>query len=293
MKARKSNILVLGANGFVGRALAKKLLQDKNTVSLVSRDKKHRVAGAKMFHGDLTDPNFCKKILRGVEVVYYLASFKKNVAIHTRQPFDVVYENVLPLLTFLWATKTSAIKTLIYASSVNVKYAVSNNRETDGYVLGKYINELILKSFIAQTGIDVKIIRSSAVYGPGNDFNPEVANVIPLLIVKASYSGGKLVLRGKGKRKLQFIYIDDLVDNLIAIKNSCESFFVIGNNEAISVKDLASRIIKLVGKNVKIITGVTQEDKSTKLDIFNNVVRPKTNLDSGLRKTVAYYKTTI
>lgn len=290
MGTKKDRILIVGANGFVGRALAKRVLRGSDTVSLVSRDKKFKVPGAKHFYGDLTDYAFCKKILTGIDTVYYLASFKKNVSVHTRQPFDAVYENVLPLLTFLEAAKTSSVKRIIYMSSVTVTYAVSASIETDGYVLSKYINEIILKSFAAQTGIDIKIVRSAAVYGPGNDFNPEVANVIPLFIVKTVRNNGDLVLRGRGKRKLQFIYIDDLIENIVAVRHSRQKFFTIGNKHAVEVKSLASKIIELAGANVKVRTDTQYKDKPTKLDKFNNIVSPKTSLDLGLRKTVEYYK---
>src|SRR3989338_9731976 len=208
MLKNKKNILITGATGFIGHALTVKLLESGDNLFLISQDKKFKCPGATIFYGDLNDEKFCRKIVKNIDTVYYLASFKKNVAVHTNQPFDALFGNVLPLLHFLEIAKISKIKTIIYTSSVLVGYASSQNIQTDGYVLGKYINELILKSFVAQTKIDLKIVRLSAVYGPGNDFNPETANIIPLFIVKTAISKDKLVLRGQGKRKLQFIYID-------------------------------------------------------------------------------------
>ncbi|MDO8589691.1 MAG: NAD(P)-dependent oxidoreductase [bacterium] len=287
-RQKKQNILVTGANGFVGHALTKKLVGNSN-LFLVSRDEKFKCSGAKVFYGDLRNKKFCQKIVKNIDAVYYLAAFKKNVAVHTGWPFDAIFNNTLPLLTFLEAAKTSKIKTIIYVSSVLVEYALSQDIQIDGYVIGKYMNELILKSFEAQTKINVKIVRPPAVYGPGNDFNPEVAQVIPFFIMKTAESKDGVVLRSNGKRRLQFVYIDDFVANLIAIRNSPKNFFVIGNDETIEVKKLVSKIMRLIGKRLKIHVDLNNKDKPTKLDKFNNLIKPKTSLDAGLQKTLDYY----
>ena len=287
---KTQNILITGANGFVGRALVKQLIKNKeNKLFLVSRYEKFKVEGAKVFYGDLVDREFCKRIVKNIDIVYYLAGYKKNVAIHTSEPFKALSGNILPLLNFLEAVKNSNIKSIIYTSSVIVEYALSKNIQTDGYVIGKYINELILKTFITQTKIDVKIVRPAAVYGPGNDFNPEVAQAVAFFIIKTAESKDDLVLRGQGKRKIQFIYIDDLIDNLIAVKNSHQSFFIIGNDQAITIKSLVYKIIKFMGKKLIIRIDKNQKDKPTKLDKFNNLIKPKISLDVGLQKTINYW----
>jgi GDP-L-fucose synthase len=287
----KKAILIVGAGGFVGSALARQLLRSENNVFLTARKKTTAFPKANMYYGDLADQSFCKKIVKDVDIAYYLAGYKKNIDIHTRHPFDAASGNILPLLNFLTAVKESGIKKIIYVSSTIIEYALRGDGQTDGYVLGKHINEILLRSFAAQTKIDVKIVRSAAVYGPGNDFNPLVSNLIPSLIVKTEKSKNDLFVWGKGKRKLQFIYIDDLVANLIAVSRSNESFFVIGNAEAITINDIVQKIIKFMDRKLKICHDLSKEDKPTKLSSFNNAVNPKVDLEAGLRKTIADYLT--
>ena len=289
MKTKKQNILITGANGFVGRALTKKLLETGDNLFLVSRDKKFKVPGAKVFYGDLTDKKFVAKIISGIDTVYYLVAFHKNISVHTTEPFEAVSGNVLPLLHFLEAVKKSKIKNIIYTSSTIVEYIKDSEDKIDGYVFGKYINEQIIKSFTAQTKIPVKIVRSAALYGPGNDFNPKSANVIPSLIVKVAEAREKIALWGKGERKLQFLYIDDLISNLIAIAKSDENFFVVGNHEIIHIKDILNKIIRLMDKKLKISHDLSKPDKKTQLSQFKNLVKPKTSLNSGLRLTIDHY----
>lgn len=289
-KINKINILIIGANGFVGNALAKRLLGSKINLFLTSRDKTFKLKGTKVFYGDLSDKTFCKNIVKNIDVVYYLAGFKKNINIHIKEPFNVLSNNVLPLINFLNSVKDSKIKEIVYASSSIVEYADINDKNIDGYVFGKYINEIILKNFTNETGIKVKIVRIAPVYGYGNDFNKETANFIPSIIAKVDSSEKELEVWGKGLRKLQFIYIDDLISNLVAILDNQDTYFSIGNKEALSVNEIVQIVIKVMDKNLKIRNDITKPDKKTIIYKFKNIVEPKFNLDGGIRKTVDYYK---
>lgn len=284
---KKENILITGANGFIGKALIEKI-KDKN-LFLVSRDDNFQYPGAKIYFGDLSDRKFCKKIVSGIDTVYYLAGYKKNIAFHTKTPNDFVVANIEPLLYFLDAVKNSSIKKIIYLSSTNV--GLYKEGEEDGYVVGKYINELILKSFTKQFSVDVKIIRSLGIYGPGDNFNPETANFIPSMINKIFTSESDISVWGTGQRKMQFIYIDDLVSCLVKVASLKEDFFVVGNEESLTVNDITAKIIELSGKSLKIINDHTKPDKPTQLFELNNPTPIKFDIITGLKKTIEYYKT--
>ena len=240
---KKKNILVIGASGFVGRALTKKLLGTGHNIFLTSRDEKFRCRGARVYFGDIFNGKFCNKILRGIDVVYYLAGYKENVLGHTERPFDFILGNVRPMLSFLDALRRSHATRMIYLSSVLVDYVLEQGEEIDGYASGKYINELILRSFAKQSRINIKIIRSVSIYGPGDNFNQETANLIPALIEKVAQARRGVTIWGNGKRRMQFIYIDDLVANLLAVGGNYKSdFYIFGNPETASVKEIVEKI---------------------------------------------------
>lgn len=288
MKKEKNNILIIGANGFVGKSLTKRFLKDKYNLFLVSRNKKIKINGAKIFYGDLTNQSFCKKIVSNVNTVFYLAGYKKNIAYHTKYPNDFVFGNIEPLISFLKAAKKSSIKKIVYLSSTNV--GLYKEGEEDGYVVGKYINEIILKSFSKQSDIDVKIVRAPGVYGPGDNFDLETANFIPSMINKIYKSDKEVSVWGTGKRKIQFIFIEDLVSNLVAIFRSLGKFFVIGNRESLTINDIVKNIIKLLDKDLVIKNDLTKPDKQTKLFKFHNEKKPEFDFDKGLEATINYYK---
>lgn len=288
MSQTSKNILITGADGFVGRALTKRLLGESRSLFLVSRNKKLKVTGAKVFYGDLNDNKFCQRIIKRIDTVYYLAGYKKNIAYHTKYPNDFVLGNIGPLTSFLKAVRDSSIKKIIYLSSTHV--GLYKEDEEDGYILGKYINELILKSFSEQSGVDVKIVRSPGIYGPGDNFDPETANFVPAIINRIYESNNEMQVWGAGNRKMQLIFIDDLISNLVEISRSGKKFFVVGNPESLTINSITEKLVKLSGKSLIIRNNPTKPDKPTQLFEFGNQVSPKFDFDSGLRKTMDYYK---
>ncbi|MFH1890143.1 MAG: NAD(P)-dependent oxidoreductase [Candidatus Kuenenbacteria bacterium] len=301
----KKNILITGASGFIGHALVKKLIQKNVNLFLVARNKKFtltpkflapgfRCPKAKVFYGDLGNFQFCKKILKNINTVYYLAGYKKNIAWHVKYPYEFLEGNLQPLLVFLKALKKSKVKQLIYLSSTHVNYIKLDEQKLDGYTLGKYANELAIKSFAKEYNIDVKIIRTTAVYGPCDDFNPETANFIPAMIDRIYKSHKELIVWGKGIRKVELIYVDDLADNLIAAaKNKKLKSATVGNSRAISVDNIVKKIIKLMHKDLSIKYDPAKPDKPTKVEKFNNFVKSKISLDQGFKTTIDYYITHI
>lgn len=272
MMRSQKRIAVLGAGGFVGSALCARL---KKTP--------HRIAALTRKQGDLTDADFCKRVLKNKNVIYYLAAAKKNIAHHTAHPFDFVRDNTLPLLTVLDALKDLPPQTFVYVSSVLAEYANDVDTDVDGYVLGKRVGELALRAFAAQTGWNVKIVRSAPVYGPQPTIDPKTANVIPSMIDRIRKSEDEFVIWGTGKRKLQFIHVDDLAANLVAIGlKKTPSFLLVGHPEQVTVDQLARLILKKLGKRLRITHDTSKPDKATKIFRFNNPVSPRYTLTRGL-----------
>jgi len=288
MAPKKENILITGATGFVGRALTEKLLTYKRNLFLVSRNKNFKNKKAEVLHGDLSDLDFCQKTLSGIQTVFYLAGYKKNLAYHVKYASDFIAGNVGPLLVFLKALGKSSARQLIYLSSTHA--GRDWEKENDGYAIAKYINELMLRFFAQQQKIEVKIIRSAPIYGPGDNFNPETANFVPSTIIKVSASKDRMTVWGSGTRKMQFIYIDDLVSNLMTAQTSLGNFYVVGHPQALSVNQVIKKIINLFAKKLLIEHDLAKPDKPTKLFNFNNLIAPKISFNEGLKRTLEYFR---
>lgn len=280
--------LVLGAGGFVGRALVPHLMPHATRVAVVTRQPIHLFVGVEEYVGDLTDATLCATILADVDTVFYLAGYKKNIAHHIQFPFDFVQGNVQPLLTFLSAVRTASVKRIIYLSTT---HAIDEwQLKTDGYAVGKHMNELILETFANQNPVTVNIIRSCGVYGPGDSFDPQVANFIPALIRRVDECQDTLDVWGSGERKMQYIYIDDLVANLLAAPASSTASHIIGNPEVVSVHDIVTLIMDALEKECVIHHDLLKPDKVTRLFEFDNRIAPQVSLQTGIVRTVEYYK---
>lgn len=287
MQEKKETILIVGGSGFVGKALIKKLVQDY-VVVVTSRDTNFTYPDVKVLYGDVTDESFCARSLSGIDIVVYLAGYKKNIAHHVAHPYDFVIGNVEPLAMFLKVLKNSSVKKVVYLSSSNV--GLYHEGEKDGYVAGKYINELMLKSFGQQYPMHICVVRSVGVYGPGDNFNPDTANFIPAMIEKVYNSSGSVEVWGSGVRQMQFIYIDDLISNLISMIGSSSTFAIVAHPQSLTINEIVEKIIKLLNKNVTIEHNLTKPDKSSVLFEVSNQYEPQVSFDEGLKLTIQSYK---
>ena len=289
MSIKNKKVLVIGAGGFVGRQLVTRLQKSGAKVTAVVRRRKINIVGVTVVRGDLSSVAFCQRIVTGADVVYYLAAAKKNIAHHTAAPFDFFYDNVEPLLVFFNAARQAKLKKLIYLSSTIVDY-IADQKQLDGYVLGKHVNEFAVRAFAGQVVFPVTIIRPTVIYGPGDNFDPATANFLPAIITKVLAAKDQVEVWGRGVRRLQFIYVDDLADNLIAAAEAKGNFYVIGDHRAIQINEIVKKIIGISGKKLKIVHDTTKPDKPTQLVTFNNLVKPKTSFAKGLQATIEYYR---
>ena len=291
IKSKKENILVIGATGLIGNALVERLRKQGKKITIISRKKQYYPSGITVLHGDLLNANFCARVLKGVDTVFYSASHRKNLEWHLKHPWLFAKGNVVPILNVLEALTHSSVKKFLYMSTIQVEYATDDKSPIDGYAFGKSINEMLVRAFSQQNkGIDVKIIRSTAVYGPGDSFDPKEANLIPSIIHKVDKAKKTVEIWGKGTRKIQFVYVDDVVPNLLAIaKVSKQNFFVLGNPKAYSILQMVDMVIKESKKELTIKHDLSKPDNLTKLFKFHNKVKPRVGLRGGLRRTIKYY----
>lgn len=254
MPYKKLKILVTGSDGFIGKALVKKLLSLDNTV--IQADKNTGT--------DLTIKNKVDS-LPDVDVVIHLAAFNGTKYFYT-QPFDVMTHNLLPTQYLLerYAGKVSKFifsgTSETYAGATDVfNYPVPTDERVPltisdvlnprwSYGGSKIANELQIISAHSQYNQDFVIIRYHNVYGPG-----QTHHFIPEFIDRAL--NGDCTLNGWNNTR-SFIYIDDAVSATIEImqnENCINQIIHVGNEDEISIKDLAEKIIKKLGINSELI----------------------------------------
>lgn len=162
------------------------------------------------------------------------------------------------------------------------------------YDEAKRFAEALTMAYRRKHGIDTRIVRIFNTYGPR--MRPEDGRVAPSFITKA-LKGEPLTIFGEGSQTRSFCYYEDLMEGIVRLMNSNEHDPVnIGNENEITILELARTIIRLCGSNSKIdFQPLPQDDpKLRRPDTTKaqNILGWKANisLDEGMKRTIAYFK---
>jgi UDP-glucuronate decarboxylase len=167
------------------------------------------------------------------------------------------------------------------------------------YDEGKRCAETLFMNYYVQNNVRIKIARIFNTYGPRMSSND--GRVISNFIIQA-LKGEDITIFGDGSHTRSFQYVDDLIEGMIKLMNMPDSFtgpVNLGNPVEITVRDLADKIIKMTGSGSRIKYLPLPEDdpKQRKPDISLAIKeldwKPVVDLESGLQKTIEYFKNKI
>lgn len=290
----RSACAVIGSSGMVGRALVRRLCDLGHQVHAIQR-KPSPVDDprATFIYGDIADAATTSQFLGKVETVFYAAAYKKNLQVHTTQPFQVYAQNELPFLQFLSAAASLPPARIVFLGSIYAEHAptVPTVGAFDGYSAAKCAEEYALEAFAKEYQTTCVFLRVAPIYGPGNDVDPRTANMIPSLLQRIHHTEGSLQVWGNGERKLQMVYIDDVVENAVqAMSETTGGLHRIGHPEVVSIDDIVRMAIEASGKSLTIEHDVTKPDKTTQLYEFTNLVEPIVGLRQGILQTHAWMR---
>lgn len=209
-------VLVTGANGFVGHHLAAALSARGDTVRalvLPSEDAtwlgEHGVIA---YRGDIRDPDTLAEPMRGVDIVFHLA------AVHglwrPRHEYHTI--NVLGVENVCRAAAIAGVRRLVHVSSWTV-YGMGFSDPVgedhplqpipDPYTLTKVEGERRLRAFIARDHLPAVIVRPGTMFGPGDRVN--FGRMVERL------RRGRVAVIGAGSNALPFVYVSDVVRGMI------------------------------------------------------------------------------
>ena len=145
--------------------------------------------------------------------------------------------------------------------------------------------------------IDIKIIRTTSIYGPYDNFDEKKSHVIPALLKKAENSKSILEVWGDPEVIRDFIYVDDLVSGMLnLVPNKKDLIFNFSSGKSTSIKMLAKTILEVVGSNKNIVYKF-KDRSSASFRVLNNnkynkIIKniQRTSLKKGLKDTYLWYK---
>lgn len=167
------------------------------------------------------------------------------------------------------------------------------------YDEGKRAAETLCFGYHRQCGMDLRVVRIFNTYGPrmAIDDGRVVSNFIIQALTKTP-----LTIYGKGNQTRSFCFVDDLIDGVIKMMYQKKEIGPVnlGNPKEFTIIELAEKVLRLTESSSKIIFKRLPVDdpRQRRPDITtaNKALKnwaPKISLESGLQKTIAYFKSIV
>jgi UDP-glucuronate decarboxylase len=307
----KKKILVTGGAGFLGSHLCERLLNEGHEVICLDNyftGQKQNVVHLldhpyfELIRHDVTMPFFIE-----VDEIYNLACPASPIH-YQYNPIKTIKTSVMGAINMLGLAKRIRAK-ILQASTSEVYGDPVIHPQTEEYWgnvnpigiracydEGKRCAEALFVNYKRQNEVRIKILRIFNTYGPR--MHPNDGRVVSNFIIQA-LRNEDITIYGDGSQTRSFCYVDDLVDAMIRMMNTADTFtgpVNAGNPHEFTIRQLADMILKLTNSRSKIITKALPEDDPMQRQPDISLAKkelgwePKIELEEGLIKTIAYFK---
>lgn len=310
------NILITGADGFIGSHLVELLLKKNYNVTALCHYNSHNELGwlkysaknkprkLKIITGDINDDIFCDNILKSQDVLVNLAALISIPHSYTN-PRIYFKTNVDGSMNLAKSSLKNKLKKIIhistsevYGTAIYVPIDEKHDLQPQSpYSASKISAETVMRSFHYSYGLPVVILRLFNTFGPRQSIRAVIPKIISQLL-----SDKKEIYLGNLKPTRDFNYVLDTCSAIELASNKLKvgQIYNYGSGEEINIKDLFKLISKVIGVNAKLTTkkNLLRPKKSevfrllcdNKRFISATNFKPKFNLKKGLIKTIEWYK---
>ena len=304
-------ILVTGGAGFIGSHLCEKLLDLGNEVICLD----NYFTGSKQNIIHLLDNHCFEMIRHDITMPVYIEVDEIYNLACPASPVHYQYNGIKTIKTSVMG----AINTLGLAKRTKSKVLLASTSEIYGdpqvhpqpesywgnvntlgpracYDEGKRCAETLFMNYHVQNKVRIKIARIFNTYGPRMNTND--GRVVSNFIVQA-LKGEDITIFGDGTHTRSFQYIDDLINGIIRLMATPDTFtgpVNIGNPIEVSVGELAKIIISMTGSKSEIVYLPLPEDDPKQRQPDIALARreldwePIVDLETGLKKTIEYFR---
>ncbi len=283
-------VLVTGATGFIGAALARRLLAGGAEVHGVSRHPPTAGDGVVWHAADLGDAERVREVVKGVRParLFHLAS-----AVSGRGDRDFVLptlrDNFLSTVHLLLAAEEFGVGRTILAGSM--EEPEPGEAPSSPYSASKAAATLYGQLFSALYRLPVVHARIYMVYGPGQR---DRTKVVPAAI-RAALAGEAPAL-SSGTRPVDWVYVDDVAAGLERLSEAAGlegRRLDLGSGELVTVRAVVERLCALCGGPSPAIGALPDRpfERVRRADVAATLAatgwRARVGLEDGLRRTVA------
>jgi nucleoside-diphosphate-sugar epimerase len=313
---QQKSALVLGAGGFIGGHLVKRLKREGlwvRGVDLKSNPFSESPADDFVL-ADLRDAQLCRQIIdRKFDEVYQLAADMGGAGyIFTGEhDADVMHNSATINLNVLDACRRRSVRRIFYSSSACM-YPEHNQLDPNNpncaedsaypanpdseYGWEKLFSERLYLAYYRNYGIDARIARYHNIFGPEGTWTggKEKAPAAVCRKVAQAQSGGEIEIWGDGQQTRSFLYVDECVEGTTRLTRSSFTGPVnIGSDEMVTINRLVAIVADIAGKKLSIRhregpLGVRGRNSDNRLIRDRLGWAPSQSLRAGLEKTYAW-----
>lgn len=258
----KKNILVIGANGYLGSFLAFKLINQGYKVTCVSKSKSKIFSESICLIGDSCDPNFLQDYIPHNDIIYFLSG---NTSIRSaeKNPLENLRTTFSPLINIIEAAKIHNLRPRVIFASTATVYGMTPNIPVDEstlpnpitvYDLHKLFAEQLLEYATREGYIEGISLRLSNVFGHSWNTSSSKDRGFLNRAVSDAINGRDLTLFGSGEVTRDYIFISDVVEAMIKVgfmQDLTRGVFNVGSGKGTTISGALQMIVNLI----KIKTG--------------------------------------
>jgi nucleoside-diphosphate-sugar epimerase len=306
-----ASVLVTGATGFIGSHLTRRLVREgaevhavTSTVSAIYPPRLHDVRDRIVLHGaNLTDNSAIAAVVDRAKprVVFHLGAYT-HVGKSWSRVNECIQTNVQGTVNLLQALGRHDYERFVYTSTSEVYGDIPVPFREDArpspvspYSVSKYAGEVFCRMFHEGRDWPIVRVRPFNAYGPAQ--SPD--RVIPEIIAKALRKEDLAMTAGRQTR--EFNYVEDLVEGFYrsgTVPGIDGELFNLGGGEEVSMRDLATTILDLMGNPIDAGIGrlpdrpteiwQMRSDSSKAAEVLG--LPPARPLREGLQQTIDWYR---
>lgn len=244
MKVKRMKCVVVGAKGFLGAVISKKLGEMGRSV--VGVDRMSSSGEAPDIHhvsADIRDASSLRGAFRNAEEVYHVAANLGTSELEggIRGAIDT---NILGTLNVLEAARDEGVARVFIASKPSVWL--------NTYTITKHCSEQIARQFGNYNPISVYLFRYLNIYGPGQKLQP-VRKILPIFAAQA-IRGLPVQIFGDGLQTVDMLFVDDAAQMTIDLMATPPVGRAIdcGTGQKMTVIEVANAVNDYFGNNAGI-----------------------------------------
>lgn len=298
-------ILVAGATGLAGSAISRRL-----------KESGHKVIDVNSSVVDLRDRSAAFEFLHSVkpDVVIDAAAKVGGIGANNSLPVDFLSVNLQIQTNLMDAAHSANVERFIFLGSsciyprncpqpIKEEYLLTGPLEetNSAYALAKIAGLELIRSYRKQFGRKWVSLMPTNLYGPGDNFNLEVAHVLAALVnrfVSASLAGiTEVTLWGSGTPRREFLHVDDLATAVeVVLEKYDDSIHLnVGTGVDLTIKELAAVVASISGYSGKILWDSSKPDGTPRKILEISRISalgwsPTITLEQGIREVVEYFK---